>query len=145
MKKPSRWRIGALLCLIRAGWHHILDAYRKYGFYVFTGVLGNDELRDIEADLEAMKQRFPKGPGETLAADGSPGLGTDCSALTLLWSKPLGDPLGGTELANGRHQVKLREPEAAADAPDWTAFILWGRCSFQRPASEYMATRSYCG
>ena len=109
---------------------HILDAYRKYGFYVFTGVLGNDELQDIEADLEAMKQRFPKGPGETLAADGSPGLGTDCSALTLLWSKPLGDPLGGTELANGRHQVKLREPEAAADAPDWTAFILLGSLQF---------------
>ena len=89
---------------------HILDAYREYGFYVFTGVLKQDELKDIEEDLEAMKQRFPKGPGETLAADGSPGLGADCSALTLLWSKPLGDPLGGTELANGRHQVKLREP-----------------------------------
>ena len=41
---------------------HILDVYRKYGFYVFTGVLKNDELQDIEADLEAMKQRFPTGP-----------------------------------------------------------------------------------
>ena len=44
-------------------------------------MLGNDELQDIKEDLEAIQQRFPKGPGETLAADGSPGLGTDCSAL----------------------------------------------------------------
>ena len=35
---------------------------------------------------------------------------------TLVWSKPLGDPLGGTELANGRHQIKMFEPEAAFDA-----------------------------
>ena len=40
---------------------HILDAYREHGFYVFTGVLKQDELKDIEEDLEAMKQRFLKG------------------------------------------------------------------------------------
>ena len=32
--------------------------------YVFTDVLQPEELKDIEEDLEAMKQRFPVGPGE---------------------------------------------------------------------------------
>ena len=108
----------------------ILRAYSEYGFYVFTDVLQPEELKDIEEDLEAMKQRFPVGPGEPLAADGSPGLGSDCTALTLLWSKPLGDPLGGTDLANGRHQVKLHEPQAAEDAPEWAPFILLGSLQF---------------
>ena len=108
----------------------ILQAYSEYGFYVFTDVLQPEELKDIEEDLEAMKQRFPVGPGDPLAADGSPGLGSDCTALTLLWSKPLGDPLGGTDLANGRHQVKLHEPQAAEDAPEWAPFILLGSLQF---------------
>ena len=108
----------------------ILRAYSEYGFYVFTDVLQPEELKDIEEDLEAMKQRFPVGPGHPLAADGSPGLGSDCTALTLLWSKPLGDPLGGTDLANGRHQVKLHEPQAAEDAPEWAPFILLGSLQF---------------
>ena len=108
----------------------ILQAYREYGFYVFTNVLQPEELKDIEEDLEAIKQRFPVGPGEPLAADGSPGLGSDCTALTLLWSKPLGDPLGGTDLANGRHQVKLHEPKAAEGAPEWAPFILLGSLQF---------------
>ena len=47
----------------------ILQAYSEYGFYVFTDVLQPDELRDIEEDLEAMKKRFPVGPGERHAAD----------------------------------------------------------------------------
>jgi len=108
----------------------IVDAYNKYGFYVFTGVLKPEELRDIEQDLEALKKRFPVGPGEKFAPDGTPALGADCSAPTLVWSKPLGDPLGGSTLANGRHQVKLHEPKAAADAPDMAPFILLGSLQF---------------
>lgn len=108
----------------------IRQAYSEFGFYVFTDVIKDEELADIKEDLAAMKQRFPTGPGEALAADGSPGLGTDCSALTLLWSKPLGDPLGGTALANGRHEVKLYEPQAAANAPEWVPFILLGSLQF---------------
>ena len=47
-----------------------------------------------------------------------------------MWSKPLGDPLGGTELANGRHQVKLFEPEASESAPEYAPFILLGSLQF---------------
>jgi len=108
----------------------IVDAYKKYGFYVFTGVLQPEELQDIEQDLEVLKKSFPVGPGEKLAADGAPALGADCTAPTLVWSKPLGDPLGGSTLANGRHQVKLHEPKAADDAPEMAPFILLGSLQF---------------
>ena len=109
---------------------HILATYRKYGFYVFTGVLNADELKDIDDDLTSMKMSFPAGPGEKLTADGAPALGADCTAPNLVWSKPLGDPLGGSALANGRHQVKFHEPKAAANAPEWAPFILLGSLQF---------------
>lgn len=108
----------------------ILDAYSEFGFYVFTGVLGEDELADIRADLEAIRARFPSEPESALTRDGKPALGADCSALTLLWSKPLGDPLGGTEIANGRHPVKLIEPEAAEGTPAQAPFVLLGSLQF---------------
>ena len=109
---------------------NIVDAYKKYGFYVFTGVLCQEELDDIKQDLSEMKQRFPVGPGEKFSADGAPALGADCATTTLVWSKPLGDPLGGSALANGRHQVKLIEPKAADDAPVAAPFILLGSLQF---------------
>ena len=108
----------------------IREAYSRYGFYVFTDVLSKEELADIESDLGAMRQRFPTGPDSPVNADGQPALGADCKALTLVWSKPLGDPLGGTALANGRHQVKMFEPEAAAEAPAAAPFILLGSLQF---------------
>ena len=108
----------------------ILEAYSKYGFYVFTGVLRSDELNDIKQELTQLKQTFPVGPGEQLAADGTRAMGADCTSQTFVWSKPLGDPLGGSKLANGRHQVKLHEPQAAADAPEAAPFILLGSLQF---------------
>ena len=108
----------------------ILQAYSRYGFYVFTSVIKKDELQDIVEDLDAMRTRFPVGPGSAVNRDGDPALGADCEAPSLLWSKPLGDPLGGTELARGRHEVKLIEPEAAADAPSEAPFILLGSLQF---------------
>jgi len=105
---------------------HILDAYSRYGFYVFENVLGETELKDIEKDMQALRATFPAEPGGKLTADGRPALGADSKSLSLLWSKPLGDPLGGTELANGRHQVKLFEPEADESAPEEVPFLLLG-------------------
>lgn len=109
---------------------HIVDAYKTYGFYVFTGVLRPDELADIKQELAQIKESFPAGPGEKVTAKGAPALGADCTAPTLVWSKPLGDPLGGSTLANGRHQVKLHEPKAADDAPEMAPFILLGSLQF---------------
>ena len=114
---------GALADEIRA-------AYSEYGFYVFENVLSAEELDDIKADLDTMRAQFPTGPESQVNAAGEPALGADAKALTLVWSKPLGDPLGGTELANGRHQVKMFEPEAHAEAPPAAPFILLGSLQF---------------
>ncbi len=108
----------------------IREAYSRFGFYVFTGVLESAELADLESDLAAMRSRFPVEQNSPVDAAGRPALGTDCKALTLLWSKPLGDPLGGTELANGRHEVKMFEPEAAPTAPATVPFLLLGSLQF---------------
>ena len=109
---------------------HILDAYSTYGFYVFTGVLTEEECEDIEADMVALKASFPVAPDSTVDAEGRPALGSDSLTPHLVWSKPLGDPLGGTQLANGRHQIKMFEPEAAADTPLASPFILLGSLRF---------------
>lgn len=109
---------------------HILDAYSKYGFYVFTGVLTEEECKDIEADMVALKASFPIAPDSAVDAKGRPALGSNSSTPHLVWSKPLGDPLGGTDLANGRHQVKMFEPEATEDTPLASPFILLGSLRF---------------
>ena len=114
---------GALVEEIRA-------AYSEYGFYVFENVLSAEELEDIKADLDTMRAQFPTGPESQVNAAGDPALGADAKALTLVWSKPLGDPLGGTELANGRHPVKMFEPEADVEAPLAAPFILLGSLQF---------------
>lgn len=108
----------------------IIAAYSQYGFYVFTGVLSNEELTDIKSDLAAIKAPFPVEPGALVDSVGRPALGADRQAPTLVWSKPLADPLGGTAVSNGRHQVKLIEPEAAPDAPEQIVFILLGSLQF---------------
>ena len=108
----------------------IRDAYSRYGFYVFEGVVSEEELDDLKRDLEKMRARFPVNPESKVDSHGNPALGVDCKAPNLLWSKPLGDPLGGTPLANGRHQVKLFEPEAADTAPAAAPFILLGSLQF---------------
>lgn len=104
----------------------IQNAYSRHGFYVFEGVLDSQELADIQEDMAALRATFPTEPDGKLTADGKPALGADSQSLNLLWSKPLGDPLGGTELANGRHQVKLFEPEPDANTPSEAPFILLG-------------------
>lgn len=112
----------------------ILSAYSQYGFYIFEGVLDAREMSDIHKDLAEMRSRFPTHPGSRVDAQGRPALGSDCEGPGLMWSKPLSDPLGGTALANGRHQIKLKELEAAADAPEDSPFILLGSLQFSEAA-----------
>jgi hypothetical protein len=104
----------------------IASAYSRCGFYVFEKVLSDAELEDLKEDLSLMRATFPAEPGGKLTPEGLPALGANSKSLNLLWSKPLGDPLGGTKLANGRHQVKLFEPEADRGAPEQVPFILLG-------------------
>ena len=108
----------------------IRAAYSDYGFYIFEAAITAEELADLEHDLNAMKDNFPVEPYGQTDAKGRPALGSQCKAPNLHWAKPLSDPLGGTELLNGRHQVKLFEPEAANDAPAMAPFILTGHLQF---------------
>lgn len=112
----------------------IVEAYWRCGFYVFEGVLKSDELADIERDLRDILDRLPVERGAPVDAKGRPALGVGCAAPNLLWSKPLGDPFGGTALANGRHQVKMFEPKAAADAPKEIVYLILGSLQFSEAA-----------
>ena len=108
----------------------ILEAYWRCGFYVFEGVLGAAELADIEADLFEILERLPTEQNSPVDAKGRPALGVDCEAPTLFWSKPLGDPFGGTDLADGRHPVKMTEPVPASDAPEEVVYLILGSLQF---------------
>jgi hypothetical protein len=108
----------------------ILAAYWRCGFYVFEGVLAPDELADIEADLKSILDRLPARKGAHLDRHGRPALGADNQATTLLWSRPLADPAGGTDFANGRHPVKMFEPTASAQAPEEIVYLILGSLQF---------------
>jgi ectoine hydroxylase-related dioxygenase (phytanoyl-CoA dioxygenase family) len=108
----------------------ILDAYWRFGFYVFENVVNSEELADIEADIKNIMARLPKEQGATVDAKGRPALTADCKAPTLFWSKPLGDPFGGTDLANGRHPVKMLEPTVKQGAPKEVVYLILGTLQF---------------
>lgn len=108
----------------------ILAAYSEYGFYILEGVLSVDELEDLKADLSEMRANFPTYMGSETDSQGRPALGADNQAPTLQWARPLSDPLGGTDIFNGRHQVKLFEPKAPQDAPPAVPVYLGGSLQF---------------
>ena len=112
----------------------ILAAYWRCGFYVFEGVLGADELADIEVDFRNIVDRLPSERGSPVDAKGRPAINADRKAPTLQWSRPLGDPVGGTQLANGRHPLKMFEPQAAADAPKEIVYLILGSLQFSEAA-----------
>jgi hypothetical protein len=112
----------------------ILDAYWRCGFYVFEGVLRPEELADIEADLHDILDRLPVERSASVDAKGRPALGLGHAAPTLFWSKPLGDPFGGTGLARGRHPVKMFEPKPAAGAPEEVVYLILGSLQFSEAA-----------
>ena len=73
----------------------IRKSYSENGFYIFENVINSAELEDIKKDLEALRLNFPTGPESNLDENGNPAFNADSKSLTLVWSKPLGDPLGG--------------------------------------------------
>ena len=108
----------------------ILAAYSEYGFYIFEDAIDVAELDDLKSDLDQMRGRFPTEPYGALDKEGRTAIGAHNKGPTLQWVKPLSDPLGGTELLNGRHQVKLFEPQAADDAPEFAPYVLLGHLQF---------------
>lgn len=97
----------------------ITDAYWRYGFYVFEGVIGEEELQDLRTDLELTLERAPYTKDAEVDADGRPAIGSDLARPTFRFVKPLSDPVGGTMATNGRYPAKMSEPEPPPDAPDY--------------------------
>jgi hypothetical protein len=108
----------------------ILESYRRHGFYVFEGLLGPDELDDIERDVADLLERAPVAKGATVDRHGRPALGVDCEGRNLSWVRPLSDPIGGTDAAHGRYQVKMHEPTAPQGAPEWVVQLVQGSLQF---------------
>ena len=98
----------------------------EYGFYVLKNVVSSDELGDIEKDVFDILERLPITKDSPVDKQGRPALGVDCKGASLFWSRPLGDPFGGTERAAGRHPVKMVEPQPSADSPDQTVYLILG-------------------
>ena len=108
----------------------ILTAYSRCGFYVFEGVIDPVELADIERDVVNMWEHAPVEKGAPIDRYGRPALAADCAAPCLSWVRPLSDPIGGTDKANGRHPAKMLEPQAPDDAPDYILQLVLGSLQF---------------
>ena len=96
----------------------ILEAYRRTGFYVFEGLLGRDELSELQASFEGLLERAPCSAAATTDAHGRRALGVDLRLPQFHFARPLSDPVGGTAILDGRHPVKMSEPAAPDGAPD---------------------------
>jgi hypothetical protein len=108
----------------------IVDAYSRCGFYIFEGLLGEEELKDLERDVADILDRAPVNKQSKVDSQGRPALSADCKAQNISWVKPLSDPLGGTGFANGRHPVKMTEPTAPKEAPEYVLQLLLGSLQF---------------
>ena len=112
----------------------ILAVYNRIGFYVFENVLGAVELAELRAEFHEMVERLPSTPDSPLDSKGRPALGAGADYPVAMWAKPLGDPLGGTGIANGRHVVKMFEPEPAPDLPEQVPFIILAPLQYSEAA-----------
>jgi Phytanoyl-CoA dioxygenase (PhyH) len=108
----------------------ILNAYSRCGFYIFEGLLGEEELKDIERDVAEMLARAPVTKGATVDSQGRPALGVDCQASNISWVRPLSDPVGGTAYAHGRHPVKMTEPTPPKESPEYVMQLVLGSLQF---------------
>ncbi|WP_417518660.1 phytanoyl-CoA dioxygenase family protein [Minwuia sp.] len=104
----------------------ILDAYRAYGFYVFEGAIGAEELAELRAEVDDLLDRAPVAPDSTVDRHGQPAFGQHFTRPPYRLATPLSDPLGGTDRNKGRHPVKVTAPTPADDAPTWTVELLHG-------------------
>ncbi|MEM7125361.1 MAG: phytanoyl-CoA dioxygenase family protein [Chloroflexota bacterium] len=93
----------------------ILDAYNRYGFYVFEGVLSAEELQDLKTDFEQMLERAPHTKEAKVDGQGRPALEADLQGSYFNFAKPLSDPMGG----HGRHHARMTEIEPPAGSPDY--------------------------
>lgn len=108
----------------------IVEAYWRTGFYVFEGLIDDEELAEIQAELTSFRRRLPVHRGAEVDADGNTAVGAGLEARTVVWGPTLGDPVGGTNASHGRHPAKMHEPEPDANAPDEVVYVVLGTLQF---------------
>lgn len=106
----------------------IVDAYWKHGYYIFEGVVSQEEVAELRRDAANMLERAPVAPGATVDAKGRPAIGIDGPRETFTIIKPLSDPSGGTGIYGGRHPSKMAEPIPDADAPQYVVYRMRRMC-----------------
>ncbi len=108
----------------------ILESYSRCGFYIFEGVLNEEELQAIDRDLVDLQERAPVSKGAQVDHLGRPAFNASCHPNTILWAKPLSDQYGGSEHNYGRHPAKMYEPLPPAEAPEYVMQIVNGSLQF---------------
>lgn len=97
---------------------------------MFTGVIGQQELDEIERDVADMLDRSPVAKDAEIDKHGNPALGVGREGRNISWVRPLSDPLGGTDTAYGRHEAKMNEPLPPAEAPEHVVQLFLGSLQF---------------
>ena len=108
----------------------ILAAYWRHGYYVFEGVVSQDEVEELRRDAGIMLERAPVSPGAKVDAKGRPAFGADAARETYTIIKPLSDPQGGTAMFSGRHPSKMAEPTPDVDAPEYVVLRMRAMCRY---------------
>ena len=108
----------------------ILKAYSCYGFYIFHGVLNEEELQAIEKDLIDLQDRAPVAKAVKVDHKGRPAFNASCHPNTILWAKPLSDHFGGTDHNRGRHPAKMFEPLPPVESPEHVMQFVSGSLQF---------------
>ena len=106
----------------------ILNAYHKFGFYVFEHAIEATEIDEMRTEFNAVLERAPVLSGANVDMKGNPPIGSEFKYPSFKFAKPLSDPYGGTEAANGRYEAKMSEPTPAIGAPQETIFFISGPC-----------------
>ena len=106
----------------------IQAAYWRHGYYIFEGVIGQEEVAALRADAMTMLERAPTGPDSKVDAQGRPALGIDFKRVPYRFSRPLADPWGGTAILGGRHPAQMAQPMPDADAPEHVVFLMYAMC-----------------
>lgn len=112
----------------------ILDAYWEHGFYVFEGLVSEEEIHLLRKDYDYILDHAPVDNKSDVDLLGRPALGIELAQRPYNMITPLSDPWGGTDLLGGRHQTQMDQPTPAPDAPKKVPFIIGSMCQLSDAA-----------
>ena len=105
----------------------IKEAYWRTGFYIFEGLLSSREQIDLKTEFESLINIVPGLTSNPFEDYNIQKFSHDFDETIFSYSKPLSDPFGGTSVARGRYQAKMKEHDPPAGSPE-KIIIGGGRC-----------------